>query len=209
MRARNLLGVLIGIVGSGKTCFLSRLLNQPLPEVYTRAGIAESPVASLLSPIGSLSFRPWELFSRQDNLHFLASLFRKESKLAVDTSQPTRRVSSPTLPKKSTSPTSPSGIQSGSSKRRFSTPPVVHHTKQPRLNSATSKSLLKLVKSPESSSQATDGALEVMQMVEIGSQGVFMGSMLHQVRNSQLVILVLDLTQGVDEYPSTHTKKKE
>ncbi|CAI8011360.1 hypothetical protein GBAR_LOCUS7344 [Geodia barretti] len=28
---RNLLGVLVGIVGSGKTCFLSRLVNQPLP----------------------------------------------------------------------------------------------------------------------------------------------------------------------------------
>ena len=86
---------------------------------------------------------------------------------------------------------------------------MYNHTKQPRLNSATSKSLLKLVKSPESCTQATDGPLEVMQTVEIGSQGVFMGSMLHQVRNSQLVILILNLTQGLDEYLSTHTKKKE
>ena len=45
---RNIISVLTGLMGSGKTCLLSRIFNKPPPSVYTSTGIAEKSIRGCL-----------------------------------------------------------------------------------------------------------------------------------------------------------------
>ena len=204
VRMKNVLGVLVGIMGSGKSSFLNCIFNQPLPEVYTSTEITEPPVTGLLSPIGSMAFPMWELFTKSNLLEFLACTFREKSVTSArGVPRSSRRLSAPAATEPSWSPQFPSRSGIPSVAKQHLSPPVVPRMKQPQLNSTTSKSLVKLVKSPKSGCQSTNGALEVVRMIETGERTHFMGVILDQVHNSHLVILTLSLMHDLDEHPLT------
>ena len=73
---RNIISVLTGIMGSGKTYLLSRVFNMIPPNLYTSTGIAEQSFRGFFHHIGTMS--SWELFSNQKMLEFLADLFHQD-----------------------------------------------------------------------------------------------------------------------------------
>ena len=73
---RNLVAVITGLMGSGKTWLLSRLFNQLPPELYTSTGVAEASIRSLLHRLANVSANSWEPFSRDQIQQLLARLFQ-------------------------------------------------------------------------------------------------------------------------------------
>ena len=69
---RNIISVLTGLMGSGKTCLLSRIFNKPPPSVYTSTGIAEQSFRGWFHHIGSISSSSLEPFSHENSLRFLS-----------------------------------------------------------------------------------------------------------------------------------------
>ena len=128
---RNVVAVITGLMGSGKTWLLSRLFNQLPPDLYTSTGVAERSLRSLLHHMINISLSCWEPFTYDQILEFLACLFHetlRESAVvplasegkavpSLPTSAP-----SPLLPLPSSSPAteatpSPTGQRSSSFKR--------------------------------------------------------------------------------------------
>ena len=72
---RNIISVLTGLMGSGKTCLLSRIFNKPPPSVYTSTGIAEQSFRGWFHHIGSISSSTLEPFSHERTLKYLADHF--------------------------------------------------------------------------------------------------------------------------------------
>ena len=74
---RNIISVLTGLMGSGKTCLLSRVFNKPPPSVYTSTGIAEQSFRGWFHHIGSISSSTLEPFSHERTLKYLADHFHQ------------------------------------------------------------------------------------------------------------------------------------
>ena len=73
---RNIVSVLTGLMGSGKTCLLSRIFNQPPPSVYTSTGVAEQSLRGWLHHMGSMSSScSWKPFSHENVLEFVGQNF--------------------------------------------------------------------------------------------------------------------------------------
>ena len=73
---RNIVSVLTGLMGSGKTCLLSRIFNQPPPSVYTSTGVAEQSLRGWLHHMGSMSSScSWQPFSHENVLEFVGQNF--------------------------------------------------------------------------------------------------------------------------------------
>ena len=72
---RNIISVLTGLMGSGKTCLLSRIFNKPPPSVYNSTGIAEQSFRGWFHHIGSISSSSLEPFSHENSLRFLSDHF--------------------------------------------------------------------------------------------------------------------------------------
>ena len=110
---RNVVAVITGLMGSGKTWLLSRLFNQLPPDLYTSTGVAERSLRSLLHHMINISLSCWEPFTYDQILEFLACLFHEtlresdvvplaledKAVLSLPTSAP-----SPLLPLPSSSP---------------------------------------------------------------------------------------------------------
>ena len=90
---RNLVAVITGLMGSGKTWLLSRLFNQLPPEFYTSTGVAEQSLQGLLHHMANVSF----------NSQLLACIFQ----LLPRSQEPSASVSTASAPP-SLSTTSPS-----------------------------------------------------------------------------------------------------
>ena len=74
---RNVVAVITGLMGSGKTWLLSRLFNQLPPDLYTSTGVAEQSLRSLLHHMINISLSCWEPFTYDQILEFLACLFHE------------------------------------------------------------------------------------------------------------------------------------
>ena len=72
---RNVVAVITGLMGSGKTWLLSRLFNQLPPDLYTSTGVAERSLRSLLHHMINISLSCWEPFTYDQILEFLACVF--------------------------------------------------------------------------------------------------------------------------------------
>ena len=187
-------------MGSGKTWALSRLFNQTPPSFYASTGIAEQSFRSLLHHLGSMSAQSWELFSPRHILEFLASVFREQLPPADITRLAARiasiETSAATDP--STSPSSSSATSPSPSPAPTASPKPA----SPATNSNTSQSMVSLVKAPKSSGKVP--MLELLHMIDTGGQPEFMENMPSYVHNCHLVVLVLNLMFGLDEYPPIH-----
>ena len=78
LKMRNIIAILTGLMGSGKTWLLSRLFHQQPPGLYTSTGIAEQSFRGLLHHIGNLSMETWREFLPENILEFLSYRFREE-----------------------------------------------------------------------------------------------------------------------------------
>ena len=222
------MGVLTGLMGSGKTWLLSRLFNQMPPSFYASTGIAEQSFRSLLHHLGSMSTQSWELFSPRHILEFLASVFREQlppadiahlaARIAtIETSDDDDPLPLPTTTSTQSAAAKP---DTGESKvphllrfirnifvksKSTATPPVSTSSPKPATpatKSNTSQSMVSLVKASKSSGRVP--VLELLHMIDTGGQPEFMENMPSYVHNCHLAVLVLNLMFGLDEYPPIH-----
>ena len=203
LQMRNLVAIITGLMGSGKTWLLSRLFNQQPPDLYTSTGIAEQSFRGLLHHMMSLT--SWQQFSHGNILEYLASVFRDEippvEVVDVDTTLASIRISEPaqppfpTLPSASSSPSSSVSPPAEASAPQAKPPSQLEKT-------TTGQSMVRLVKAPQSSQSLT--MLELIHMIDTGGQPELMEHMPSLVYCCHLAVLVLNLMFGPDEYPPVH-----
>ena len=206
LQMRNLVAIITGLMGSGKTWLLSRLFNQQPPDLYTSTGIAEQSFRGLLHHMMSLT--SWQQFSHGNILEYLASIFREEippvEVVNVDTTLASIQISEPATTDQPPLPTLPSPSSSPSSSV---SPPAEASAPQPKPPShlektTTGQSMVWLVKTPQSSQSLT--MLELIHMIDTGGQPELMEHMPSLVYYCHLAVLVLNLMFGPDEYPPVH-----
>ena len=206
LQIRNLVAIITGLMGSGKTWLLSRLFNQQPPDLYTSTGIAEQSFRGLLHHMMSLT--SWQQFSHGNILEYLASVFREEIPLVevvdVDTTLASVQISEPAT---TDQPPLPTLLSASSSPSSSVSPPAEASAPQPKPPSqlektTTGQSIVRLVKAPQSSQSLT--MLELIHMIDTGGQPELMEHMPSLVYCCHLAVLVLNLMFGPDEYLPVH-----
>ena len=82
LQQRNVVGVITGLMASGKTTLLYHLFGQPPPDLYTSTGVAEQSFRGLLHHTLHLSAGTWQRLSHKDIRELLAPLIRAGMKEA-------------------------------------------------------------------------------------------------------------------------------
>ena len=198
---RNLVAVITGLMGSGKTWLLSRLFNQLPPELYTSTGVAEASIRSLLHRLANVSANSWELFSRDQMQQLLARLFQlrgvePSASVAATPASPSSSLPPTSQQSSSTTRTTPAAQSSrGTPKVSPASLP------SPAPKSSTIQSIVRLVKTAKSSSEVME-MLELVHMIDTGGQPELLESVPSLIHHCHLAILVLNLMFGLDEHPS-------
>ena len=201
LKQRNAVTVVTGIMGSGKTWLLSRLFRIKPPDLYTSTGVAEKSFRSLMRRIADIS--SFDLLTLDQIFEFLAPLFLAgipaadiaslaQSFTAMQASEPSQPPSEETLV---SPPTTASPPSSSPSLLDVSSVEV-----SPPKETPSSKAMKGLVQKAKSSKKAL--VLELLHMIDTGGQPEFMEVMPCLIHNSDLTILVLDVTKSLDAYPT-------
>ena len=200
LKQRNAVTVVTGIMGSGKMWLLSRLFRIKPPDLYTSTGVAEKSFRSLMRRIADIS--SFDLLTLDQIFEFLAPLFLAgvpaadiaslaQSFTAMQASEPSQPPSEEALTSSSVSP--PTTASPPSSSPSLLDVSSVEET-------PSSKAMKGLVQKAKSSKEAL--VLELLHMIDTGGQPEFMEVMPCLIHNSDLTILVLDLTKSLDAYPT-------
>lgn len=188
LKQRDVVAVITGITGSGKTWLLSRLFRRPPPELYSSTGITEQSCRGLLHHVGKLSSGSWQLLSHKEILELLAPLFLTGMSMANVASLPVDSAATedkpPPLPPPPSSATTPQSLSPSRPKL---------------LKSPTGQAMVRLVKTEDGSQGAFE--LELVHMIDTGGQPEFMETMPCLLQNSDLAVLVLNLEYGLEEHP--------
>ena len=187
-------------MGSGKTWLLSRLFRIKPPDLYTSTGVAEKSFRGLMRRIADIS--SFDLLMQDQIFEFLAPLFLAgipeadiaslaQSFVAMQASEPSQPPSEEALTSSSVSP--PTTASPPSSSPSLLDVSSVEET-------PSSKTMKDLVRKAKSSKEAL--VLELLHMIDTGGQPEFMEVMPCLIHNSDLTILVLDLTKSLDAYPT-------
>ena len=204
LNQRNVVAVVTGLMGSGKTWFLSRLFHRPPPDLYTSTGLAEQSFRGLLHHIGAMTgIDSWKLFSNKDILELLAPLFLggvREANMASVTANliamadpPDPATSNPLpLPAPPSMKTSPE--TASLSLLPFPTKPLSLPQESP-----TGQAMINIVKSTTGST--SELLLELVHMIDTGGQPELMEVMPSLIHNANLGVLVLNLVYGLDDHP--------
>ena len=201
---RNIISVLTGLMGSGKTCLLSRIFNRVPPNLYTSTGIAEQSFRGFFHHIGTIS--SWEIFTNQKILEYLADLFHQDLppvdmiRLAKDIVSLDLPAGADSLPLLASTSTSSSVTLSPSSTTAAST--ASPNPASPTTMSNTSQSIMSLVKIQKDSQSPT--RLELIHMIDTGGQPELMENMPSLVHSCHLAVLVMNLLYDVDDHPPIH-----
>ena len=210
LNQRNVVAVVTGLMGSGKTWFLSRLFHRPPPDLYTSTGLAEQSFRGLLHHIGAMT-GSWKLLSNKDILEVLAPLFlggMTEANMASVTANliamadpPEPATSNPIpLPAPSSTKTSPETAPLSP----FSSPTNALSLPQ---ESPTGQAMINIVKSTTGST--SELLLELVHMIDTGGQPELMEVMPSLIHNANLAVLVLNLMYGLDDRPPINLHRKD
>ena len=202
---RNLVAVITGLMGSGKTWLLSRLFNQLPPELYTSTGVAEASIRSLLHRLANVSANSWEPFSRDQIQQLLARLFQlrgvePSASVAATPASPSSSLPPTSQQSSSTTRTTPAATPAAQSSRgtQEASPASLA---SPAPKSSAMQSMVRLVKTAKSSSEVM-AMLELVHMIDTGGQPELLESVPSLIHHCHLAILVLNLMFGLDEHPS-------
>ena len=194
---KNVVAVITGLMGSGKTWLLSRLFHKLPPERYTSTGIAEQSCQGLLNHIGDIE--SWDLLSDNDICELLAPFFRSgvtdtdieslaTNLVAIDQSDEATSTSPASLP----TATLP---QSGPQPAPLVPPKSLLMPEE----ITTKKAIVREVKQTTSSKREL--TLQLVHMIDTGGQPELMEVMPSLIHNANLAVLVLNLMYGLDDHP--------
>ena len=201
---RNVVAVITGLMGSGKTWLLSRLFNQLPPDLYTSTGVAERSLRSLLHHMINISLSCWEPFTFDQILEFLACLFHETLRESYVVPLALEGKEVPSLPTSAPSPLLP--LPSSSPATEATSPPTAQSspttvpTSTTATDSSTMQSMVSKVKAPKSSS--SQEVLELVHMIDTGGQPEMLENLPSLIHHCHLIVLVLNLMFGLDEHPS-------
>ena len=201
---RNVVAVITGLMGSGKTWLLSRLFNQLPPNLYTSTGVAERSLRSLLHHMINISLSCWEPFTYDQILEFLACLFHETLRESDVVPFPAEDKAVRSLPTSTPSallllPSSLPAMEATSPPTAQSSPTTVP-TSTAATESSTMQSMVSKVKAPKSSS--SQEILELVHMIDTGGQPEMLENLPSLIHHCHLIVLVLNLIFGLDEHPS-------
>ena len=218
LKQRNAVAAVVGVTGAGKTCALHCVFGLQPPKRYTSTGVAERSFRGLLHRIANMN--SFQLLSQQEIFSFLADAFSSEESHVSFTEHlkeprpqsgstqelPTISSSTSTSVCLSTSPHTDTAAGSSSSplnsqmspnatnhKNTFSTDAVVIE------KSFSTSAMTDFVQMTTRSKKAF--VVDLLHMIDTGGQPEFMEVMPCLIHNSNLTVIVVDLTQSLDAYP--------
>ena len=213
LQQRNVVGVITGLMSSGKTTLLYHLFGEPPPDLYTSTGVAEQSFRGLLHHILHLSVGTWQRLSHKDIRELLAPLIRAgmreadvdalASRLMHDVN-PTATTSVPTNPL-DPAPSSTSATVSVPSKTEASLPPTTLQQKSP-----SCQEIVPLVQSTASPCPTVPDhlKLEMVHMIDTGGQPELMEVMPCLIHNADLAIALLNLEYSLSEHQQVDYHEK-
>ena len=194
---RNVVAVLTGLMGSGKTWLLSRLFHRPPPELYTSTGVAEQSFRGLLHYIGNIE--SWDLLSNDDIREILAPFFRAGKSETNLASLAANLIAMEPSDAATSAPLSlPTSMETSTETAQFPLSVSMKPLSLPE-KSSTNKALVRFVKETTDSSKQL--MLELVHMIDTGGQPELMEVMPSLVHNANLAVLVLNLMYDLDERP--------
>ena len=199
---RNVVAVITGLMGSGKTWLLSRLFNQLPPDLYTSTGVAERSLRSLLHHIINLSSSCWEPFNYEQTLEFLAGLFHG----SIPDSDVALYALPTTTTQASLAPLSSSSSMETTSLPSLQASSTTFPSSSSTAQSSTMQSMVSKVKAPKSSS--SQEILELVHMIDTGGQPEMLENLPSLIHHCHLIVLVLNVMFGLDEHPSIDYHEK-
>ena len=224
LQQRNVVGVITGPIGVGKTTLLCRLFGKPPLDLYTSTGVAEQSFRGLLHHTMRLSAKTWQRLShreirellapfikagmREANVDALASHLMHDVNPTVTTSVPTNSLDPE---QSSTSATASfwSSIKAcfclrrshpPSSPDRGSLSETVELPETTTAESPTCQEMRPLVKLTDSAAPTLQNlVLEMVHMIDTGGQPELLQVMPSFIHNADLAIAVLNLEYGLSE----------
>ena len=178
---RDVVAVITGLMGSGKTWLLSRLFHELPPDLYTSTGISEKSLRGLLNHIGCMSTDSWKRLFDNHIREFLAYVFRSGTSEIDVASLATNLITSNTDASPLPSPPS------------LDVPLDTLAEESP-----TSQKLVRLVK--KATGSINQFMLEIVHMIDTGGQPEYMEVMPCLIHNANLAVLVLNLMYSLDDH---------
>ena len=202
LQQRNVVGVITGPMGTGKTTLLCRLFNQPPPDLYTSTGVAEQSFRGLLHHILHLSAGTWERLSHRDICRKLLAPFIKAGMSEADVDALASRLMhdiNPTSVPTNTLEPEPSSTSATASvlSKGEATLSLTKPTSLPE-KSATCKEMVSLVKS--TASAAPKDLVQMVHMIDTGGQPELLQVMPSLIHNADLAIALLNLEYSLSEH---------
>ena len=210
LKQRNIVAVVTGVMGAGKTSFLRRFFKKGIPDTYTSTGVTGEAYRGIMRHVANI--RTLEYLPRGRILQLLAPFLKMGvpegdvdalAQIFLDT----RSDASSSHHSPSTTPSVPGfhvHPKATFTQTQMPTDPSscysdVASQPEPRLQSQVTFSQ----KQPTSLVQTKPKSevLELIHMLDTGGQPEFMDTMPSLVHNSDLTILVLDLTKDLDDSP--------
>ena len=177
LKERNVIGVITGLMGAGKTCLLNRLFSLNIPTRYTSTGVSEKSKCALLHRIASISVGEWKLFTEEQIRIFLAPLIKSGmgendiKRVAITLME----LLDPSF----------LAVESTGSVAAIDFSP-------------TESKMVSLIKEAK---ELDIDMLELIHMIDTGGQPQLMEVMPSLVHNANLAIVVVNLEYGLDEHP--------
>ena len=215
LKQRNAVAAVVGVTGAGKTCALHCVFGLQPPKRYTSTGVAERSFRGLLHRIANMS--SFQLLSQQEIFSFLAEAFsseeshvsftehRREPRPQSGSTQEVPTISSSTSTSVCLSTSLHTDTAAGflsspvnspnatNRENAFSTDAVVTE------KSFSTSAMTDLVQMTTRSKKAF--VVDLLHMIDTGGQPEFMEVMPCLIHNSNLTVIVVDLTQSLDAYP--------
>ena len=193
IKQRNTVAIVTGIMGAGKSTFLKRLFQQDIPSSYTSTGVMGDSYRGVMGHLASLC--SLEYMPRGRILKLLAPLLKLgvpegDVEAVAQIFMDAQAVSTPR-------PSSPSSIPIVTV---ATTATVSKPQPEPTYSQYTLKGLIKKEEESDPTAQTSADRLELdlIHVLDTGGQPECMEVMPTLIHNSDLVILVLNLAQGLE-----------
>ena len=202
LQQRNVVGVITGPMGTGKTTLLCHLFGEPPPDLYTSTGVAEQSLRGLLHHTLHLSAGTWQRLSHEDIRKLLAPLIKagmREADVDALASRLMHNINPTSVPVPSNplnlAPSSTSATASVLSKRE-ATLSLTKPTSLPE-KSPTCQEMVPLVNLAAPTLQNL--VLEMVHMIDTGGQPELLQVMPSLIHNADLAIALLNLEYSLSE----------
>ena len=191
IKQRNTVAIVTGIMGAGKSTFLKRLFRQDIPLSYTSTGVTGNSYRGVMGHLASL--RSLEYMPRGRILKLLAPLL----KLGVPDGD-VQAVAQIFLDAQAVSTPRSRSASSNPVVAVTTTATVSEPQPEPQPEPTYSQDTLQGLVKEEKEESADSLELDLIHVLDTGGQPECMEVMPTLIHNSDLVILVLDLAQGLE-----------